>query len=187
MAMRWSLLVGVLGIGALTAGATGRAAQLRAPQNVSGSPGSRESGELATRASGAQMNGRPADALALAQQGIRADQNDPWAHYAEAMALSELGQVDAAAAAFRESERRFHFGDLWGRSVAVFGRAHAYALAGRCADARTAFDEYAALVGNYDPKSAELVRRYEDECRSSPLRQQQQTAAPNTSPAVPSR
>jgi len=185
--MRWRLLVGVLGIGALTVGAQGEAAGLRAPQNVRGAPGSRQSAELATRASIAQMNGRPADALALAQQGIRADQNDPWPYYTEAMALSELGQVDAAAAAFVESERRFLPGDLWGRSVALYGRAHAYAQAGRCPDAARAFDAYASLVGSYDPRSAALVHRYGDDCRASLLRQQRQTAAPDTAPAVPAR
>ncbi len=187
MAMRWRLLLGVLGFGALTVGTTGQTAELRAPQNVNGAAGSRQSAELATRASVAQMNGRPADALALAQQGIRADQRDPWPYYTEAVALSELGQVDAAAAAFLESERRFLPADLWGRSVAVYGRAHAYAQAGRCSDARKAFDEYVVLVGSYDRTSAQLVQRYDDDCRASLLRQQRQTSAPVTAPAVPAR
>jgi tetratricopeptide (TPR) repeat protein len=180
------LLVGILGLEALLLGRMGYATQLQAPQNVSGAPGSRQSAELATRAAVAQMNGRPADALALAEQGIRADANDPWPYYGKAMALSELGQVDAAAAAFLESERRFPAGDLWGKSVAVYGRGHAYAQAGRCADAQKAFDEYAALVGSYDGKSVELVHRYVDECRAS-LLGQPRAAAPNTAPAVPAR
>lgn len=183
--MRWRLLVGLVGMGAVTLGGTGHAAKLQAPQSVSGAPGSRQSAELATRAAIAQMNGRPADALALAQQGIRANPNDPWPYYNEAMALSELGQVDAAAAAFLESERRFVPGDSWGQSVALFGRGHAYMQAGRCADAQKAFDAYAALVGSYDPKSVELVHRYEADCRASLL--EQPRAAPNSAPAVPAR
>jgi tetratricopeptide (TPR) repeat protein len=183
--MRRRLLVYFLGLGALTLGGRGHAAELRAPQNVSGTPGSPQSAELATRAAIAQMNGRPADALALAQQGIRADQADPWPYYNEAMALSELGQVDAAAAAFLESERRFLPADTWGRSVALFGRGHAYMQAGRCADAQKAFNAYAALVAGYDPKSVELVHRYEDDCRASLLKQSQ--AAPPSTPAVPAR
>ena len=183
--MRWRLLVGLSGLGALTLDERD-ATELRAPQNVNGAPGSRQSAELVTRAAVARMNGRPAEALALAEQGIRADANDPWSYYGKAMALSELGQVDAAAAAFQESERRFLPGDFWGKSVALYGRGHAYAQAGRCAEARKAFDEYAALVGGYDGKSVELVHRYVDECRASLLKRPH-AAAPNTAPAVPAR
>ena len=184
--MRWRFLVGLLGLQALTFGWTAHATELRAPQNLNRAPGSRQSAELATRASLAQMNGRPAEALALAEQGIRADANDPWPYYSKAMALGELGQVDAAAAAFQESERRFLPGDLWGKSVVLYGRGHTYAQAARCPEAQKAFDEYVALVGGYDAKSVELVRRYEDECRVSLLRQPPATA-PDTAPAVPAR
>ena len=185
--MRWTLLVGLLGLQALTLGWTGHAAELRAPQNVNGAPGSRQSAELATRAAVSQMNGRPAEALALAEQGIRADADDPWPYYSKGMALSELGQVDAAAAAFQESERRFLPGDLWGKSVALYGRGHAYAQAGRCAEARKAFDAYISLVGGYDSRSVDLVHRYVDECRASVLRQPPAILPPNTAPAVPAR
>jgi tetratricopeptide (TPR) repeat protein len=183
--MRWTSLGGLLGLGVLTLVGTGHAAKLPASPNVSGAPGSPQSAELATRAAVAQMNGRPADALALARQGIRANQSDPWPYYNEAMALSELGQVDAASAAFLESERRFLPGDLWGKSVALYGRGYAYMQAGRCPEAQKAFDEYAALVAGYDPKSVALVRRYEDDCRASLLKQP--PAGPNSAPAVPAR
>jgi tetratricopeptide (TPR) repeat protein len=176
--MRWRWLVGLWGLQALTLGATGHATELRAPQNANEAPGTRQSAELSTRAAASQMNGRPAEALALAEQGIRADPNDPWPYYSKAMALSELGQVDAAAAAFVESERRFLHRDLWGRSVAVYGRGHAYAQAGRCAEAEKAFDEYAALVRGYDAKSVEMVHRYADECRASMVRQPPAAAPP---------
>jgi tetratricopeptide (TPR) repeat protein len=184
--MRWRLLVGLLGLQALALGGAGHAMELRAPQNVNDTAGSQQSAQLATRAAVARMNGRPADALALAEQGIRTDPHDPWPYYNRAMALSELGQVDAAAVAFQESERRFLPGDLWSRSVAVYGRGHVYAQAGRCGEAQKAFDEYAALVGGYDTKSVELVHRYVDECRAS-LPRQPQPAPPNTAPAVPAR
>ena len=184
--MRWRLLLGLLGLQALTLGWTARAAELRAPRNLSAAAGSRQSAELATRSAVAQMNGRPADALALAEQGIRVDANDPWPYYEKAMALGELGQVDAAAAAFRESERRFFRGNLWGKSVALYGRGHTYAQAGRCAEAQKAFDEYTALVGSFDAKSAELVHRYVDECRATLLKQPH-PAAHTGAPAVPGR
>jgi tetratricopeptide (TPR) repeat protein len=183
--MRGRLLVGFLGLQALGLGWTAHATELRAPQNLNGAPGSRQSAEFATRAAASQMNGRPAEALALAEQGIRADADDPWPYYSKAMALSELGQIDAAAAAFQESERRFLPGDLWGKSVALYGRGHAYAQAGRCAEAQKAFDEYASVVSGYDAKGVALVHRYVDECRASLRRPNE--APPDTAPAVPAR
>ncbi|HEX3901486.1 MAG TPA: hypothetical protein VH853_01480 [Polyangia bacterium] len=102
------------------------------------------------------------------------------------MALSELGKVDAAAAAFLESERRFFPGDLWGKSVALYGRGHTYAQAGPCAEAQSAFEQYATLVGSYDPKGVEMVHRYEAECRASLLKQSP-AASPNLAPAVPAQ
>lgn len=185
--MRWRLLVGFLGLQALALGSTGQGTELRAPQNVNDTAGSRQSAELATRAAVAQMNGHPADALALAEQGIRTEANDPWPYYSKGMALSELGQLDASAAAFREAERRFLPGDLWSKSIAVYGRGHAYAQAGRCAEAQKAFDEYVALVGHYDTKSVELVHRYVDDCRASVLKRPNADAPPDTAPAVPAR
>jgi tetratricopeptide (TPR) repeat protein len=177
--------VGLLGVGVLMFEPVAGATELRAPQNVHGAPGSPQSAELATRAAVAQMKGHPEEALALAEQGIKADANDPWPYYNKAMALAELGQVDAAAAAFVEAERRFLSGDLWGKSIALYGRGHAYAQAGRCSDAQKAFDAYVRLVGGYQPDSADMIRRYEDECRASLLRQP--AASPSSAVPEPAR
>ena len=164
---RLSLLgVGALGVALITSGGNARAVQLRAPQNVQGTAASQQSAQLASRSAAARASGQLDAALSLAEQGIHADGDDPWPYYNKAMTLGELGRVDEAAAAFREAEGRYFPGDLWGKSVAVYGRANTYAQAGRCAEAKQAYDDYASLVSQYDPKSADLVRQYEAECRA---------------------
>ena len=169
--MRARLVVGLMGLGALIFGRAASAAELQAPQNIHGTPGTPQSAELATRAAVAQMNGRPTVALALAEQGIQADPDDPWPYYGKAMALSELGRVDDAAAAFAESERRFLPGDLWGKSVALYGRGHAYAQVGRCADARKAFDQV---------RGADRQLRLQERRSRSPLRGRVPRLGPQT-------
>lgn len=161
----WLVGVGALGTALIAFGGDASAVQLRAPQNVQGTPASPESAQLASRSAAARALGQLDAALVLAEQGIQADADDPWPYYNKAMALAELGRVDEAAAAFREAERRYFPGDLWGRSVAVYGRANTYAQAGRCAEANRAYADYASLVWDYDQKSVDLVRRYAAECR----------------------
>jgi len=164
---RLSLLgVGALGVALITSGGNVRAVQLRAPQNVQGTAASQQSAQLASRSAAARASGQLDAALSLAEQGIHADGDDPWPYYNKAMTLGELGRVDEAAAAFREAEGHYFPGDLWGKSVAVYGRANTYAQAGRCAEAKQAYDDYASLVWQYDPKSTDLVRQYEAECRA---------------------
>jgi tetratricopeptide (TPR) repeat protein len=163
---------------ALVAGREARAEGLRAPQNVNAEPGNRQSAELATRSALAQMNGNAAGAVLLANQGIRADSDDPWPYYNKGMALSALGQVNAAVAALSEAERRFSAADLWGRSVAIYGRAHALSQVGRCAEAREAFGQYASLVESHDAASAEMARRYAARCQAA-------APAPAASAAAP--
>jgi len=184
--MRWMWMV-TLGGALISVGA--RAEQLRAPQNVSAEPWNRQSAELATRSAIAEMNGKPGDALALAQEGIHANPDDPWPYYQKGMALAQLGHVDAAVSALAEAERRFSNIDLWGKSIAIYGRAHAYAEAGRCTEARLAFNEYASVVESHDPKSAEMARRYAAECRpvavASPA--PVQSAPPPAAPSAPAK
>jgi tetratricopeptide (TPR) repeat protein len=159
------VMMGALGVALIAFGGAAGAVQLRAPRNVQGTPASPQSAQLATRSATARASGRLDEALALAEQGIRADADDPWPYYNKAMALGELGRVDEAGAAFREAERRYFPGDLWGKSVAVYGRANTYAQAGRCAEANAAYADYTSLVWDYDAKSVDLVRRYAAECR----------------------
>jgi Flp pilus assembly protein TadD len=110
------------------------------------------------------MKGNPQDALKLADQGIRADPRDPWPYYEKGMALARVGEITGALAALLAAEQRFAPSDRWGRSVAVFGRAHTLAEAGRCDDARAAFQEYMSLVRG-DPEAVALASRYSRDCR----------------------
>jgi tetratricopeptide (TPR) repeat protein len=148
-----------------TAGAA-RAEGLRAPQNVNAVPWSRQSSELATLSAKAAMAGDPQSSLALAQQAIQLGPQDPWPYYNKGMALARLGQTDAAVSALSAAELRFSTVDPWGRSVAIYGRANTLAMAGRCAEARQAFEQYAQFVELRSPNSAALARRYATECRA---------------------
>jgi tetratricopeptide (TPR) repeat protein len=171
----------VLGV-ALVVGPVARAEGLRAPQNVNAEPGNRQSAELATRSAIAHMNGNPAGAVALANEGIRADPDDPWPYYNRGMALATLGQVNAAVASLLEAEKRFSANDLWGRSVAIYGRAHALSNVGRCAEAREAYEQYATLVEPHDAEAARMARTYATHCRSALPAPAASTTAPAPSP-----
>jgi Flp pilus assembly protein TadD len=167
------MATGALGLLIFTgAAAHGQGAQ--PPQNVGAEPSTPASAQLSTRAATADMAGNPQQAVALADQAIRADPKDPWPYYNKAMALARVGEVDGALAAFVAAEQHFAPADRWGRSVAVFGRAHALAMAGRCTEAQQAFDEYTALNPD-DPNAAPLAERYSADCRAS-------TPPPNAQP-----
>jgi tetratricopeptide (TPR) repeat protein len=196
--MRWKLTAGavVLAAAALAraGGTVARADELRPPQNVHAEPWTRQSSELATRSAKAEMQGMPQQALALADQAIKVNPQDPWPYYDKGMALARLGQTDAAVASLTVAEQRFSPADRWGRSVAIYGRANTLALAGRCAEARQAFEQYAAFVEAQAPDSAAMARRYGNECRApatppaagpSGAAAPGATAAPPTSPAAP--
>lgn len=157
--------MGVLGLLVFT-GAAAHGQGAAPPQNVGAEPSTPASAELSTRAAAADMAGNPQQAVALADQAIRADPKDPWPYYNKAMALARVGEVDGALAAFTAAEQHFVPTDRWGRSVAVFGRAHALAMAGRCAEAQQAFTEYAAMNPD-DPTAAALGQRYSADCRAS--------------------
>src|SRR5262245_54775823 len=118
-----------------------KAEELRAPQNVNAVPWGRAASELATRSAKAAMRGDPQESLALAEQAIQLGPQRPWPHYNKGMALARLGQIDAAVSALGDAELRFSGADPWGRSIAIYGRAHTLAGARRCAEARQAFEE----------------------------------------------
>jgi hypothetical protein len=89
-----------------------------------------------------------------------------WLDYDRAAALAGLGRTDEAVEAFRTAEKRFHErSDDAGRAVAIWGRARALSLAGRCAEAREAYGEYEAYVQLSDPKGAEMAAAYAGDCR----------------------
>ena len=45
-----------------------------------------------------------------------------------------------------------------GRSIAKYGRAHAFTLAARCVESKRAFEEYATFVDKDDPLAAKMAR-----------------------------
>jgi len=161
--MRVRLALGGVAIAAIALPGFVRA-ELRAPQNVNVRPTTPQSSKLNTAAARAQIQGEPAEALRLADQAIQANPSDPWPRYTRGMALARLGQTDEAITALSESEQAFGPNDPWGRSIAMWGQAHTFAQAGRCTQARAAFDRYAGFVASADPKAADLARRYAGEC-----------------------
>ena len=179
MVGRWLGLVGVFGLALLPAQAA-RAEALQAPRNVHAEVGNRQSSDLASRAATADMQGKPQQAVQLANQGIRADPRNPWPYYDKGMALAEMGETDAAIAALYAAEQRFQPSDRWGRSVAIYGRAHTLGQAGRCTESVQAFAEYANFVAKDEPQSAALARRYAMDCKAAQTRT---TAPVPTQPA----
>jgi tetratricopeptide (TPR) repeat protein len=103
-------------------------------------------------------------ALATAERREARANGDPWAHYDRAVALGELGHSNEAAGEFREAESRFVGRSTWGRSISLFGRARVLADAGRCREARQAYEAYAALVNGYAPRDAVTALHEADEC-----------------------
>jgi tetratricopeptide (TPR) repeat protein len=168
--MRWrGILALALLISGGAIGGVARADEVTPSTNVGTEPSTPTpaptSAQLGSRAAGAEMSGNPTYALTLADRAIRADPKDPWPYYDKGMALSQLGEMDAAVAAFFAAEQHFAPYDRQGRGVAVFGRAHALAGVGRCDEARQAFQEYMSLVrGN--PDAVAQAQRYSRDCRS---------------------
>jgi tetratricopeptide (TPR) repeat protein len=158
------VLLGVLGLG--FAGVVARAEPPQAPKNVKAEPSTSKSSRLASSAASAQIAGDPQAALALAERAIAADPRDPWAFYDKGAALARLGKVDDALKAFSDAEGRYAPFDQWGRSIAIYGRAHALGEAKRCEEARREFARYAALIRERDAKSADMANRYAASCVS---------------------
>jgi tetratricopeptide (TPR) repeat protein len=155
---------------------------LQAPRDVRVDASTPDSEALATRAATAEIAGNPQAALAYAARAIEADPRDPWGHYDKAAALARLGNIDDALKSFAASEERFNVADVWGRSVAIYGGAHALAGAGRCEEAKREFLRYAAFVRERDPRSADLAVRYAADCHGPAVVPATPTAPPAPSP-----
>jgi Flp pilus assembly protein TadD len=155
------------------------------PKNVTVEPSTADSEAFATRAANAQMEGNPQAALAYAERAIAADPRDPWPHYNKASALARLGNVDEAVKSFTTAEQLFNLGDVWARSVAIYGSAHALAQVGRCDEAKVEYNRYAAFIRERDPRSADMAVRYAATCRPPvgvPSTPPPSTPPPATSP-----
>ncbi len=128
-------------------------------------PLERMESELSTQAIRALIGGDYEQALTIADVGVITDPGAPWPHYERAVALVHLGASAEADAEFLAAQARFPAEDRWGRSVAIYGRAHALAEAGRCEQADRVFEEYAAFVRKDDPEAAAMALSYESDCR----------------------
>ena len=162
---RWLGWVGLSWL--LVGGSAGLArAQLMAPHTVSDSSAAAvRASALDTRAAKAEMAGNATEGLKLAEAAIEADPKDPWAYYDRAVALASLNRTDGAVLSFAEAEKYFaDQGEPWGKSIALYGEAHALSRAGRCDQAQSAFERYASYVDQVDAASAAMARRYAREC-----------------------
>jgi tetratricopeptide (TPR) repeat protein len=162
--MRSTHMLGAIGF--LLFGSVAMADPPEAPKNVNVEPTTPKSAALTSRAASAEMTGKPQAALKLAERAIATNPQDPWGYYDKAMALSQIGQLDRALESFGAAEQRYSATDRWGKSVAIYGRAHALSEVGRCGEARTAFRAYASLIREQDPKSANMATKYAADCRS---------------------
>jgi tetratricopeptide (TPR) repeat protein len=162
--MKLNHMLAVLGL--FTAGSPAWADPPQPPKNVNVEPTTPKSAALTSRAASAEMTGNPQAALKLAERAIAANPRDPWGYYDKAMALAQVGQLDRALDAFGEAEQRYSATDRWGKSVAIYGRAHALSEAGRCDEAKKAFRAYSSLIREQDPKSAGMATKYAIACRS---------------------
>jgi tetratricopeptide (TPR) repeat protein len=143
-----------------------RAQPPRAPQNVNVEAATPRAAKLTSEAATAEAAGEPQAALKLAERAIEADARAPWGYYDKGAALSRIGKTDDALSAFAAAEQRFALSDQWGRSVAIYGRAHALDEARRCDEAREEYNRYAAFVRERDPKSADMATRYAADCKA---------------------
>lgn len=107
----------------------------------------------ASGAATALIHGDYAWALDTAERGLVAHPGDPWLLYDKGAAQAGMGRLDWALETLREAEQRF--ATPHERSLAVYRRAIALELAGRCAEASTDLSRYAALVGRDQPTLAD--------------------------------
>jgi hypothetical protein len=88
------------------------------------------------------------------------------AHYDRGVALVDLGKTDDAVAEFKSVEGLASGKNRRPQSVALWGIADAYGRAGRCDDARPAYEAYARFMEQEDKAGAEMARRYASSCVS---------------------
>jgi tetratricopeptide (TPR) repeat protein len=118
-----------------------------------------------TEAAEALAAGDYARALALTESSSNAP-TGAWLDYDRASALAALGRTDEAVEAFRRASLRFEeAGDVTGRADSLWGRARALDEAHRCAEARTAYEDYEEFVRLRDPRGAEMAAARAGSCK----------------------
>lgn len=114
--------------------------------------------QLTTGADEALIRGDDSEAIRLSTAALREDPGNGWAYYARAAALADQGKFDRAVSDFHAAEASFRPDEVWARSVAIYGRAHALEQAQRCAEADRAYRQYAALVQRVSPATTVVAR-----------------------------
>src|SRR5438045_3837037 len=74
-----------------------------------------------TAAAEALTRGETLEALTRADEALRADPQNAWAHYNRAAALAGLNRVDEAVAAYDTAASKFAASDKRGHSLALWG------------------------------------------------------------------
>jgi tetratricopeptide (TPR) repeat protein len=141
-------------------------------------PSSPNAERTATEAAVALARGEHARALAVAERGLAAHPHDAWLLYDKGSAQADLGQLDSALETLRDAERRFPRAQ--DQALAVYRRALALELLGRCAESARELERYAALVQTRHPKLAADARSHVAFCIPPTARQaavRAQTAA----------
>jgi tetratricopeptide (TPR) repeat protein len=134
----------------------------------------------ASAAAEALSRGDTLEALTRADEAVRADPKSAWAHYNRAAALAAMKRIDEAVAAYDEAAAKFAAGDKRGKSLALWGKAHALYRVGRCSEASQAFGEYAKVIGSSDPQSTALASERATTCH--PAAGESDTASVATTP-----
>lgn len=116
-----------------------------------------------------QATGDYANALALADDSIRLNPSDGWAHYMRGDALASLHRFDEAVVSFKQAQRLFPADKQKEASIAIWGEANALKEAGRCDEASPVYLRYAAFVAPSDPNGASMAEEYAKEKACEPV------------------
>jgi tetratricopeptide (TPR) repeat protein len=127
----------------------------------------------------ALSKGDTLEALTRADEALRADPKNAWAHYNRAAALAGLNRIDEAVAAYDQAAGAFAASDKRGKSLALWGKAHVLYRTGKCAQATEAFAEYTKFVGSSDPQATELASHRSTTCHQAGS-EAEATAMPST-------
>jgi tetratricopeptide (TPR) repeat protein len=138
-----------------------------------------------TAAAEALTRGESMEALTRADEALRADPKNAWAHYNRAAALAALNRVDEALTAYDTAAARFAASDKRGRSLALWGKSHLLYRTGRCQEASQAFTEYSKFVGSSDPQATQLAAHRASTCRPGAASESPAETASVTPPPAP--
>jgi tetratricopeptide (TPR) repeat protein len=153
-------------VGALIAFAGSSTQAQLAPRQQSTPPTAADN--RASESAEAELAGDHDKALRLADDAIKSDPKNPWAYYNRGDALGALHRPDEAIAALENAEQRFSAAELWGKSIASWGKANVSYQLGRCQNAAPIFERYASLVEQVDKGAADVARQAAKHCTPAP-------------------